>query len=174
MWRSALTCRSVRRAAGLARKRPRDAAYCSAGKRPRRQRGATRRRRRRVAQCAFARSVQTTPTSRRMMLLVALCSLRLIMCGILNALLIGRWPGRVPSCKCTGRKLISMPKKRRPVAKLPPYLKAILWPLRSEGPVIACEGKPVKPRLGRRGVRARDRARRDADVTLYPWRHALS
>jgi hypothetical protein len=93
---------------------------------------------------------------------------------LLNALLIGRWPGRVPSCKCTGRKLISMPKKRRPVAKLPPYLKAILWPLRSEGPVIACEGKPVKPRLGRRGVRARDRARRDADVTLYPWRHALS
>jgi integrase len=67
-----------------------------------------------------------------------------------------------------------MPKKRRPVAKLPPYLKAILWPLRSEGPVIACEGKPVKPRLGRRGVRARDRARRDADVTVYPWRHALS
>jgi hypothetical protein len=37
------------------------------------------------------------------------------------------------------------------VAKMPPYLRAILWLLRSEGPVIAFEGKPVKSRLGRRG-----------------------
>jgi hypothetical protein len=42
-----------------------------------------------------------------------------------------------------------------------------------KAPVIAFKGKPVKPRLGRHGVRARDRARRDADVTVYPWRHAL-
>jgi len=35
----------------------------------------------RLAQCAFAMSVQTTSTGHRMTLLVALCSLRLIMCG---------------------------------------------------------------------------------------------
>jgi len=81
MWRSALTCRSVRRAAEASPQAAlamplivllEDARADDA----RRHAGVGG-----VAQRAFATSVQTTSTGRGMMLLVTLCSLRLIMCG---------------------------------------------------------------------------------------------
>jgi integrase len=64
-------------------------------------------------------------------------------------------------------------KKRRPVVKMPPFLKAILLPLRAEGPVITFGGKRVKS-VRTAWRRGRARAKLDETVTLYSWRHTLS
>ena len=64
-------------------------------------------------------------------------------------------------------------KKRRPVVKMPPFLQAVLWARRGEGPVVAFEGKPVKS-VRTAWRQARKRAGLDPSVTLYSWRHTLS
>jgi integrase len=61
-------------------------------------------------------------------------------------------------------------KKRRLVVKMPPFLKAILLPLRGEGPVITFEGKRVKS-VKTAWRKGRERAGFDDTVTLYSWRH---
>ncbi|MEA2829489.1 MAG: hypothetical protein QOF22_237, partial [Bradyrhizobium sp.] len=64
-------------------------------------------------------------------------------------------------------------KKRRPVVKMPPFLHAVLWTRRGEGPVISYEGKAVKS-VRTAWRQARKRAGLDPSVTLYSWRHTLS
>lgn len=64
-------------------------------------------------------------------------------------------------------------KKRRPVVPMPPFLKAILLPLKKDkGPVIAFEGRAVKT-VRTAWRQARKRAKLDPSVTLYSWRHTL-
>ena len=58
-------------------------------------------------------------------------------------------------------------KKRRPVVKMPPFLKAILLPLRGEGPVITFNGKRVKSvRTAWRQGRARAKLDETGDPLL--------
>jgi len=64
-------------------------------------------------------------------------------------------------------------KKRRPVVKMPPFVKAILLPLRKpSGPVIEFEGRAVKS-VRTAWRKGRTRAKLDDEVTLYSWRHTL-
>jgi hypothetical protein len=71
------------------------------------------------------------------------------------------------------QRILRQTRKRRPVVKMPPFLKAILLPLRGEGPVITFEGKRVKSvKIAWR--KGRERAGFDDTVTLYSWRHTLS
>ncbi|MDP3078706.1 hypothetical protein [Bradyrhizobium sp.] len=68
-------------------------------------------------------------------------------------------------------------KKRRPVVKMPPFLKAILLPLRGEGPVVSFKGEAVKSvRTAWRQARKRAKLHiptAEGAVTLYSWRHTL-
>lgn len=63
-------------------------------------------------------------------------------------------------------------KKRRPVVKLPTFLREILEPMAGEGPVITFEGERVKS-VKTSWRKARERAKLDPGVTLYSWRHTL-
>jgi integrase len=64
-------------------------------------------------------------------------------------------------------------KKRRPVVKMPKFLRDILWPLRGEGRVVTFNGEDVKS-VKTAWRKARTRAKLDKEVTLYSWRHTLS
>lgn len=64
-------------------------------------------------------------------------------------------------------------KKRRPVVKMPKFVRDILWPLRGEGRVIRFRGEPVRSVRTAWGE-AKVRAKLDEEVTLYSWRHTLS
>ena len=64
-------------------------------------------------------------------------------------------------------------KKRRPVVRMPAFLREILWPLRQpSGAVITFEGKAVKS-VRTAWRQARKRAGLPPSVTLYSWRHTL-
>lgn len=65
-------------------------------------------------------------------------------------------------------------KKRRPVVRMPSFLREVLQPIRQEkGPVVAFGGEAVKS-VRTAWRKARERAGLDKTVTLYSWRHTLA